>query len=120
MHQQIVVVVIFAPVLCLQDNELTHMQTQTHPPQAATASYATWLLSSTSAILLISPTKATHHWASAVQGTRVTLVGRGGCWKRGVVAAAVVDTMGMTNWPITESNTVKYLNANKVLESLDR
>lgn len=57
------------------------MRRQTPPPSKAprSASYATWLLSSTSAILLISPTKATHHWASAVQGAPVTLVGRGGC-----------------------------------------
>lgn len=98
-HEQIVLFFFFLPLFfCLQDNELTHMQTKTHPPHPATASYATWLLSSTSAILLISPTKATHHWASAVQGTRATLVGRSGGWKSGGGGrAAAVDTMGMTN-----------------------
>ena len=36
-------------------------------------SYAVLLLSSTSAILLISPQKATHHWVSAVHRQCVTL-----------------------------------------------
>lgn len=39
---------------------------QTSHPINRTVSYATLLRSSTSAVLLISPNKATHHWVSAV------------------------------------------------------
>lgn len=57
-----------------QCSPLLHQHTcrKFHPPHI-TLSYAALLLSSTSAILLISPKKATHHWVSAVHRQCVTL-----------------------------------------------
>lgn len=59
-----------------QCRPLMHQHTCTRQkshPSHITLSYAALLISSTSAILLISPRKATHHWVSAVHRQSVTL-----------------------------------------------
>lgn len=76
---------------------------QTHHPNLITLSNATWLLSSASAILLISPTKS--HTSLGFSGARrcVTLVG--GCGEGGQA-----NTVGIANTARSrgESTTVWY------------